>query len=137
MPTRKWPTNLWDLISNNLAEVQQQLVYMAYASVRQRVAKVLLDLHKKGVLSDKDRNICIARDDIAGLIGTATEKAIRMLTEFKDEGLITIGSGKKIIIKDQKSLLHARFSCTSKVRTYNFIFSKNCLIIYCYIKTAI
>lgn len=93
-----------DLISNNLAEVQQQLVNMAYASVRQRVAKVLLDLHKKGVLSDKDRNICIARDDFAGLIGTATETAIRMLTEFKDEGLITIGSGKKIIIKDQKSL---------------------------------
>ena len=94
------------LISNNLLEVQEQLVNMAYATVRQRVAKGLLDLHHKGVLSDKEtRGISIARDDFAGLIGTATETAIRMLTEFKDEGLITIGgSGRKIIIKNEKAL---------------------------------
>tara|TARA_R110002012_G_scaffold160895_1_gene322882 strand:- start:35148 stop:36218 length:1071 start_codon:yes stop_codon:yes gene_type:complete len=93
------------LISNNLVDVQDQLVDMAYASVRQRVAKGLLDLHHKGVLSDKDtQGISIARDDFAGLIGTATETAIRMLTEFKDEGLITITSGRKIIITDEKAL---------------------------------
>lgn len=93
------------LISNNLVDVQEQLVNMAYATVRQRVAKALLDLHQKGVLSDKNTSsISIARDDFAGLIGTATETAIRMLTKFKDEGLITIDSGSKIMIKDEKSL---------------------------------
>jgi DNA-binding response OmpR family regulator len=93
------------LISNNLVDVQDQLVNMAYATVRQRVAKALLDLHQKGVLSDKDTSsITIARDDFAGLIGTATETAIRMLTEFKDEGLITIDAGRKITIKDEKTL---------------------------------
>ena len=93
------------LISNNLVDVQEQLVNMAYATVRQRVAKALLDLHQRGVLTDKDTSsISIARDDFAGLIGTATETAIRMLTEFKDEGLIAIDSGRKIIIKDEKTL---------------------------------
>jgi CRP-like cAMP-binding protein len=93
------------LISNNLVEVQDQLINIAFATVKQRVAKALLDLDHKGILSNNhDNGICIARDDFAGLIGTATETAIRMLTDFKDEGLITIGSGRKIIIKDKKAL---------------------------------
>ena len=93
------------LISNNLAEVQDKLVNMAYASVRQRVAKALLDLHKSRVLIPEDNEgICIAREDFAGLVGTATETSIRMLTEFKDEGLITIGAGRKIRVEDLKAL---------------------------------
>ena len=93
------------LISNDLVEVQEKLVSMAYATVRQRVAKALLDLHKKRILmSDENDGISIAREDFAGLVGTATETSIRMLTELKDEGLITIGSGRKIKIKDKKAL---------------------------------
>ena len=93
------------LISNNLVEVQEQLVNIAFATVRQRVAKALLDLDHKGILSNEDnKGIGIARDDFAGLIGTATETAIRMLTEFKDEGLITMDSSRKIIIRDKKAL---------------------------------
>jgi CheY-like chemotaxis protein/CRP-like cAMP-binding protein len=94
-----------DLISNNLLEVQDKLVNMAYATVRQRVAKALVDLHKKKVLIPKENEgISIAREDFAGLVGTATETSIRMLTDFKDEGLITIGVGRKIRIEDLKAL---------------------------------
>ncbi|GAA4946321.1 response regulator [Algibacter agarivorans] len=94
-----------NLISNDLVEVQEKLVSMAYATVRQRVAKALLDLHKKRILtSEENEGISIAREDFAGLVGTATETSIRMLTELKDEGLITIGSGRKIKIKDKKAL---------------------------------
>jgi CheY-like chemotaxis protein/CRP-like cAMP-binding protein len=93
------------LISNNLVEMQDKLVGMAYATVRQRVAKTLVDLHKKRVLiSNENEGISIARDDFAGLVGTATETSIRMLTDFKDEGLITIGSGRKIRVEDLKAL---------------------------------
>lgn len=93
------------LISNNLVEVQEQMVNIAFATVRQRVAKALLDIHHKHILlNNEDHGISIAREDFAGLIGTATETAIRMLTEFKDEGLITIGNARKIIIEDEKAL---------------------------------
>ena len=93
------------LISNKLVDIKEQLVNVAYASVRQRVAKTLLDLHYSGFLThEDDHGISIARDDLAGLIGTATETAIRMLTEFKDEGLISIGHARTIVIKDKKTL---------------------------------
>ncbi|MFA5298957.1 MAG: Crp/Fnr family transcriptional regulator, partial [Lutibacter sp.] len=93
------------LISNNLVEVQEQLLNIAFSSVRQRVAKALLDLHNKGILTNNENDgISIAREDFAGLIGTATETAIRMLTEFKEEGLITIGYARKIVVEDKEAL---------------------------------
>ena len=93
------------LISNNLVDVQEQIVNVAFATVRQRVAKALLDIHKKRILVNNQMDgISIAREDFAGLIGTATETAIRMLTEFKDQGLITIGNARKIIIQDEAGL---------------------------------
>ncbi|MGB3345142.1 MAG: response regulator [Aequorivita sp.] len=93
------------LISNNLVDLQEQLVNVAFSTVRQRVAKALLDLSSKGILSNNEENgISIAREDLAGLIGTATETAIRMLTEFKEEGLISIDRTRKILIEDRKTL---------------------------------
>lgn len=93
------------LISNNLVDVQEQMVNVAYATVRQRVAKALLDIHNKHILCNNEHyGISIAREDFAGLIGTATETAIRMLTEFKDQGFISIGNARKIIIEDKEAL---------------------------------
>ncbi|MGB5556058.1 MAG: response regulator [Flavobacteriaceae bacterium] len=96
-----------ELISNNLMEVQEQLVNMAYASVRQRVAKALLKLHDRGIIKDTpNEGIDIPREDFAGLIGTATETAIRTLSDFKDEGLITMGRARRIILLDKEELQH-------------------------------
>ena len=93
------------IISNNLVDLKEQLVDMAFAPVRQKVAKALLDLYSKGLVADNDTDgIDIPREDFAGLIGTATETAIRMLTEFKEEGLISIGYHRKIIILDKVAL---------------------------------
>ncbi|MET6989929.1 response regulator [Sediminicola arcticus] len=100
------------MISNNLINVQQQLVSMAFASVRQRAAKTLLDLYEKGIIKDKaNSGVGIAREDFAGMIGTATETAIRTLSDFKDEGLITTDQGRRIIILNKEELAHvAEFS---------------------------
>ena len=93
------------LISNNLVEAQQQMVNVAFATVRQRLAKALVDLHNNRILTNnEDNSISIVREDLAGLIGTATETAIRMLTEFKDEGLISMGRTRNIIIEQKKNL---------------------------------
>ena len=50
-------------------------------------------------------NLTLTRDDIANLVGTATESVIRMLSEFNKEGLVEL-KGKKIKILDQVKLLH-------------------------------
>ncbi len=93
------------MISNNLIDVQEHLVQMAFASVRQRAAKALLELYDKGIIKD-DANygVSIPRDDFAGLIGTATETAIRMLTEFKEEGLIAVESRRRLVLLDKDKL---------------------------------
>ncbi len=93
------------LISNKLVDIKEQMINVAYASVRQRLAKALLDLQNNGILTnDEDNSISITREDLAGLIGTATETAIRMLTEFKEEGLIALDISRKIHIEDKKTL---------------------------------
>ncbi len=93
------------LISNDLIDLQEQLINIAFATVRQRVAKALLDIENSRVLiHENSEGICIAREDLAGLIGTATETAIRMLTEFKEEGLITFDGTRKIYIKEKRTL---------------------------------
>jgi len=96
-----------ELISNSLIEVQEQLVNMAYASVRQRVAKALLGLYAKGIVNDGGHvGIEIPREDFAGMIGTATETAIRTLSDFRDEGLISMGHARSIILMDKEELQH-------------------------------
>ena len=93
------------MISNNLMHLQEQLVDMAFASVRQRAAKALLELYDKHVIQDKPMGgIGIPREDFAGMIGTATETAIRTLSDFKDEGFIATDHGRRIIILNEKGL---------------------------------
>ncbi|RYM33997.1 response regulator [Brumimicrobium glaciale] len=95
------------LVSNNLVDVQEQLLHVAYSTVRQRLAKIILKIHSKRILTMNEGNdISITREDLAGLIGTATETAIRRLTDFKEEGLITIDHSSKIRVEDKKSLKH-------------------------------
>lgn len=94
-----------EMISHNLIDLQEHLVDMAFATVRQKTAKALLELDAKGFIKDKEHEgISIPRDDFAGLIGTATETAIRMLTEFKNEGLIGIETNRKLVLLDKESL---------------------------------
>ena len=94
-----------DMISNNLVEIQGQLIDMAFSSVRQRAARALLYLFDKGMLKTKvSMGIGIPRDDFAGIIGTAKETAVRILTDFKNEGLIAMDSGRRIILLNPHAL---------------------------------
>ena len=93
------------MVSNNMIDIQAHLVDMAYASVRQRAARTLLELYDKGIIKDRDKGgKGIAREDFAGLIGTATETAIRTLSDFKDEGLITTDHGRQLLLLNREEL---------------------------------
>lgn len=93
------------MISNDVIALQEQLISMAFETVKQRLAKVLMYLSENEALKNtKEKGIQITREDLAGLMGTATETAIRMLTEFKDQGLVHIGSHSEIFIENKKNL---------------------------------
>jgi CRP-like cAMP-binding protein len=82
------------MLTHDVNERQERLLQLAYASVRQRVAQALLQLHER-FSKDPSENlgVRISRDDLAAIVGTATESLIRCLTDLKDEGLIESQEG--------------------------------------------
>lgn len=73
------------LLASDIREKEDQLLQLAYHSVRKRMAEAILRLHKQGSTSE---TLKIAREDLASLAGIATETVSRTLSDFKDEGLI-------------------------------------------------
>lgn len=77
------------LLSGNVRDKGKQMLQLAYSSVRKRVAEALLQV--AGKFGDGTSDSCtirISRDDLAALVGTASETVSRMLADFKDEKLI-------------------------------------------------
>lgn len=75
------------LLSNNLLEKEQQLLQLAYHSVRKRLAEVLLRLTQQEN-GTTQISIKISREDLAAMAGIASETVSRTLSDFKTEGLI-------------------------------------------------
>ena len=91
------------LLANNIAEKEDQLVALAYHSLRKRVADALLTLKKKYEhQNDELFSIAISREDLANIAGTATESLIRTLSDFKSEKLISIQDGKITLLEEKK-----------------------------------
>lgn len=92
------------LLSNEVLEKEEQLLKMAYSSVKRRVAEALLMLEKRYKENNTDKfTIAISREDLANIVGTATESLIRTLSDFKEEKLIEI-KGSNITISDSNKL---------------------------------
>ena len=88
------------ILSNNLQEKEEQMLHLAYNSVRQRVAEALLNLESKYNKDTPGDMLSISREDLANIVGTSPESVIRTLSDFKDEKSIEIKSGKiKILDK--------------------------------------
>lgn len=78
-----------ELLSGNIREKEEQLLKLAYNSVRKRVADALIGLARKFGKTDLDTStIKVSRDDLAAMVGTANETVSRTLSDFKDEKLI-------------------------------------------------
>ena len=85
---------------------EEQLLHVAYHSVRQRVAEALLKLAYNYLEAGSPPVITIAHKDLAGLIGSVKETVTRTLADFKDQGLIRIDR-MKITLLDQEGLRRA------------------------------
>jgi len=74
------------LLSNDIREKEEQLLQLAYHSVRKRMAEAILRLHKQS--GSEEDGFKITREDLAAMAGMATETVSRTLSDFKEEGLI-------------------------------------------------
>jgi CRP-like cAMP-binding protein/CheY-like chemotaxis protein len=92
------------MIAHNIVTNEENLLNLAYNSLRKKVAYGLLQLFEKYRQEGSSSVVLnMSRENMAYVIGVATESLIRTLGDFKNEKLIDI-SGGKIIIKDEKRL---------------------------------
>lgn len=89
----------------DLKESDDHMVSMAQKTVKERLAETLLYLEDEFGRDETDNTLRIqlSREELAGLIGTATESCIRLLSEFNKNGLVEL-VGKKIVLKDKSKL---------------------------------
>lgn len=96
--------SLMKSICGDLKDADDTLVNLAQKNVKERLAQTLLYFEKNfGVSNDNSLKLQLSREEIASIIGTATESCIRLLSEFKKLGLIEL-QGKKITILDKAKL---------------------------------
>mgnify|MGYP000521764894 CR=1 FL=1 len=96
------------ILSNNILEREEQLMKLAYNSVRKRCAEALVTLYNKYKKEDEKKfSINISREDLAQIVGTATETVIRTLSDFKDEKLIEV-SGSTIAVTNIDKLVNMK-----------------------------
>src|SRR5665647_390603 len=93
------------LLAQNVTEKEEQLINIAYNSLRKRVADAIITLLKKYKKEDRsDFIIHISRDDLAHIAGTTTESLIRTLSDFKNEKLIEAEAGYVKVLNENKLL---------------------------------
>jgi CRP-like cAMP-binding protein/CheY-like chemotaxis protein len=91
------------MLSNNLREKEEQLIKLAYNSVRKKVADALITLHDRYKKEGENNfTINISREDLANLAGIATESTIRTLSDLKDEKLVDVNVSRIIILNYDK-----------------------------------
>lgn len=96
--------NVMKTICGDLKEADDHMVSMAQKSVKERLAETILFLDDNfGRNEDGTLRIQLSREELAGMIGTATESCIRLLSEFNKNNYIEL-IGKKIKIVDKNKL---------------------------------
>ncbi len=92
------------LLSNDLKLANFVISHLAQHSVRERLAETLLHLEDVfGTDREGNVNISLSREELANIIGTASESVIRILSSFKKEEMIYT-KAKKIKLLDKARL---------------------------------
>lgn len=94
-------------LSHEFAVLSNSLTMFAQKSVRERLALQLVVIREKYKVNGQPHlpvEINMSRDDLASLTGTVRENVVRILSEFKEAGIIQT-RGRKIIVQDVKKLI--------------------------------
>lgn len=95
---------LLKLACHELGEANSFITDIAQKTVRERLAEILLLLVSDfGLDNEHFLKISLTREELANIVGTATESVIRLLSEFKSDGLVEL-NGRKIKILNKRNL---------------------------------
>jgi CRP/FNR family transcriptional regulator, polysaccharide utilization system transcription regulator len=95
---------LLKLACHELGEANSFITDIAQKTVRERLAEILLLLvNDFGLDPQNYLQISLTREELANIVGTATESVIRLLSEFKSDKLVEL-NGRKIRILNKKGL---------------------------------
>ncbi len=95
---------LMQLTCKELGEANSFITDIAQKTVRERLAEVLIHLKNDFDLDENQvLQISLTREELANIVGTATESVIRLLSEFKQDKLIDL-QGRKIKLLDFQRL---------------------------------
>ncbi|MBK7479923.1 MAG: Crp/Fnr family transcriptional regulator [Bacteroidales bacterium] len=93
------------LACHELGEANSFITDIAQKTVRERLAEILLLLMNDfGIDEQNNLKISLTREELANIVGTATESVIRLLSEFKSDKLVEL-NGRKIRILNKKGLV--------------------------------
>jgi CRP/FNR family transcriptional regulator, polysaccharide utilization system transcription regulator len=96
--------DLLQLTCKELGEANKFILDISQKTVRERLAEVLLILKDTfNVNNENMLQISLTREELANIVGTATESVIRLLSEFKADKLVNL-EGRKIRILDIRRL---------------------------------
>jgi CRP-like cAMP-binding protein len=101
------PQRLLKILSHEFFVLANSIALFAQRSVRDRFATQLVfmrEKYKEDFTPGMSVEINMSREDLASLVGTARENILRILKDFKEEGILET-KGRKIIIKDVTKLL--------------------------------
>lgn len=104
---RQFANTLLLLLATSLGKAEEQLLRLAYKPVRERLAEALLLVRRtfdSTAAPGEPFTLSLSRDDLAALVGTAKETVSRLLSEYKDAGIIAT-RGSQIAILDESRLL--------------------------------
>ena len=87
------------LLAASVHQKEEQLVQLAYHSVRKRLAETLLRIKE---INNHECVFKISREDLAAMAGMATETVSRTLSDFKEENLIEKKGGEIQILNPDK-----------------------------------
>ena len=96
--------HMLQIVCRELREANDYITDIAQKTVRERLAEVLLLLKDNFNLDNTNTlQISLTREELANMVGTATESVIRLLSEFKQDKLIDL-QGRKIKFLDVAKL---------------------------------
>ncbi len=95
---------LMQIACKELGESNHYIRDIAQKSVKARLAEILLLIaHDFGMDADGVLKLSISREDLSNFVGTATETVIRLLSEYKTEGLVE-SKGRKLKLLNPEKL---------------------------------
>jgi len=99
--------NIIQKLSKEMGAAETKSASMFQKNVRERLAELLLGLADSYGIHENNKirlDIKLTREEMASMIGTASETIIRFMSEFKEEGLIS-QEGKTIYITNEPALI--------------------------------